>query len=67
MNLLVNNKTVELDNAAVIQDVLNHLGITSLNGIAVAVNNKVVANQELSDHPLKDNDSLLIIEATQGG
>jgi len=36
-------------------------------GIAVALNNQVIPKNSWSDQLLNDNDSILIITATQGG
>jgi len=42
-------------------------GITDKKGIAVAVNNQVVPKSAWSDFGLKENDKVLVIQASQGG
>ncbi len=37
------------------------------HGIAVAINDEIVPRPEWSGHPIKENDHILIITATQGG
>lgn len=37
------------------------------NGVAIALNNQVIPRNSWSVTPLADNDSILIITATQGG
>ena len=39
----------------------------SINGIALAVNEKVVPKTEWEKFLLKENDKIIIIKATQGG
>jgi len=47
---------------------LIHLELKSNNkGIAVALNQQVIPKDSWSQTPLKENDSILIITATQGG
>lgn len=41
--------------------------LNTKNGIAVAVNNKVVPKSEWGIYLLKENDTVLIIKASQGG
>lgn len=67
MNVIVNNKTVELPDASGINALLAQLNIASPQGIAIAVNEQVVPKSEWQSCVLKDNDAVLLIRATQGG
>ena len=67
MKLLVNNKTVVMDRETSIEQLLKIMRFNRLNGIALAVNNKVIPRSDFADFALKENDSILIIRATQGG
>ena len=48
-------------------DLLEELALGMRMGIAVAVNEKVVPREGWAQTPLKDEDSVLVITATQGG
>jgi len=67
MNVIVNNKSVELPDASGINALLQQLNLTSLQGIAIAINEQVVPKSEWESCVLKDNDAVLLIRATQGG
>jgi len=40
---------------------------TGIDGIAVAINNKIVSKSDWEIQQFKNNDAILIITATQGG
>ncbi|WP_299247515.1 sulfur carrier protein ThiS [uncultured Cytophaga sp.] len=67
MNVIVNNKPLELPDASRIHAVFEKLSITSPQGIAIAINEQVVPKSEWESCVLKDNDAVLLIRATQGG
>jgi sulfur carrier protein len=67
MNVIVNNKSVELPDASGIHALLQQLNLSSPQGIAIAVNEQVVPKSEWESCVLKDNDAVLLIRATQGG
>ena len=67
MNVIVNNKTVELPDASGIAALLEQLNLSSPQGIAIAVNEQVVPKSEWERCVLKHNDQILLIRATQGG
>lgn len=66
MKLIINNQVQEFLNANSLSDILKEKQITQ-NGIAVAVNEKVISKNDWEKFSLKENDSVLIIKATQGG
>jgi sulfur carrier protein len=47
--------------------VLEEEGILEKKGIAVAVNNQVVSKSTWDTFELKENDKILVIQASQGG
>lgn len=67
MKIRVNNDYIEIDQAESIPSVLNRIKINSTHGIAVAVNNVVIAKATWETYLVKENDTLTIIRATQGG
>ena len=67
MNLLVNNEEIQLSGTNNLLEVLASIKLNSLKGIAVAVNNKVIPKNQLEHYVVEENDSILIIKASQGG
>ncbi len=67
MKIYVNNKLQEIPDQAKITDTLDILKISSLKGIAIAVNNSVIPKTEWETHELLNNDKITLIQATQGG
>lgn len=67
MQLTVNNEKYEFPNEEKLNDVLKIFSVKANQGVAVAVNNNVVPKNEWQNFPMKENDSILIIKATQGG
>lgn len=66
MKLQVNEKSIELDGSTV-KDLLVLQGLADKSGFAVAVNETVVSRDEWQEFELSENDSVLIIQPTQGG
>jgi thiamine biosynthesis protein ThiS len=44
-----------------------HLGIKDFDGIAVAVNSKVIPQRLWKYNPIANHDTVLVLRATQGG
>lgn len=66
MNLIVNSKPKQFSGKN-ISELVETLKMPSTNGIALAVNDKVVSKTDWNNFKLNDNDKILIIKATQGG
>ena len=67
MKIKRNNKPIDVADRATLRSlVLAYTGNTQA-GIAVAVNNTVIARAGHEEYLLQPNDSVLIIQATQGG
>ena len=68
MELRVNGETRQIDEGATLVDLLAHLDISpDATGIAVAVNETVVARESWRSRALADGDTVEIIRAVQGG
>lgn len=66
MNLLVNSEQKQFSGKN-ISELVQTLNMPSTNGIAFAVNDKVIPKTEWNNFQLNENDKILIIKATQGG
>ncbi|MEI6865640.1 sulfur carrier protein ThiS [Flavicella sp.] len=66
MNIRVNNIQKKISQNTSVEDLLELLNHTQ-NGIAVAINEEIVLKDNWSFSNLKENDEVLIIQATQGG
>ena len=67
MEITINNQSKILAASITVQQLL-HLEIPEKQkGIAVAINNKVVPKSEWETQIILQNDTVLIIKATQGG
>ncbi|MFA4852321.1 MAG: sulfur carrier protein ThiS [Bacteroidales bacterium] len=67
MIILINNIEHSVSHPASISDVLTTLKIENTKGTAIAVNNQVIPKIEWEKYNLKENDSITVIRATQGG
>jgi len=66
LTVSINNNSQEITDQTSIIGLLAKLQQTT-DGIAVAINNHVIAKNDWSNTKLKSNDRVLIIQATQGG
>lgn len=67
MTITINDQPLEIAEAITLQSVIALRLGDRQNGIAVAVNNMVIARSQREHYILQPNDSILIIKATQGG
>ena len=68
MELTINHQKKVFNEAPPSLEALLQLeGAASSKGIAVALNNRVIPKTEWAAQPLQENDTVLIITATQGG
>ena len=63
----INQKTYSVPEAGTLEDVLSLLEIRQADGIAIALNEVVIPRAEWSEHPLRAEDRVFVIRATQGG
>ena len=66
MNLTINSEPKQFSGKN-ISELVQSLNMISTNGIALAVNEKVISKSDWEKFQLNDNDKILIIKATQGG
>ena len=62
MKVQVNNKEVEMTPASTLTQLAAQLGLP-VQGIAIAVNNKMIPRTEWEKFSLQENDNLVIIKA----
>jgi sulfur carrier protein len=67
MHVYINNKPQEVAEHCTIMQLLQTLALSSFNGIAVAVNNRVVRRDQWPDYMLSGTDQVTVITASQGG
>lgn len=67
MKITLNNKSIDVAEQATLHSlVVAHAGGVQA-GVAVAVNHTVIARAQHEHYVLQPNDSVLIIQASQGG
>ncbi|HRG51523.1 MAG TPA: sulfur carrier protein ThiS [Bacteroidia bacterium] len=68
MEISINNKRKEFDGQLItVQQLINQEIPERQQGIAIAVNNRVIAKADWAQTPIADKDQVTIIRATQGG
>ena len=67
MNTTVNGEARQLGARTTLGTLLRDLGIATTDGIAVAINARVVRRREIEHHELGDGDEIEIIRAVAGG
>ena len=67
MILTVNGKESRFDQALTLQELLHNHDIREKEGIAVALNDSVIAKSEYGKRQLHDGDRIEIVRAVQGG
>lgn len=63
----INDKSREVADTTTLAQLLDELGLNASQGIAVAINDAVVARALWPTHRLTQGDQVLVIQATQGG
>jgi sulfur carrier protein len=67
MEVLVNNKLYAVQPETSVTALLQFIQLSSLKGIAVAINQEVVPKPDWPSKFLSPSDNVTIIQATQGG
>ena len=67
MEVLINNQKTELNETATLNEALAIMQILQFKGVAVAINETVVPQNQWAAHILNPGDRVLVIRATQGG
>ena len=66
ITVLVNEIRIEIEENTTISQLLQKTN-TAINGIAIAINNKIVSKTNWETQQFNNNDNTLIIRASQGG
>ncbi len=67
MNITVNDEVREVSEDCDLDEALSTLGLSSMNGCAVALNEEVISKEDWESHKLTNGDRVLIVQATSGG
>ncbi len=67
MTVYVNNEPRELPAPVTLHELLAACQFPSQRGMAIAVNNKVIARTAWDVHPLQAGDKIMLIRASKGG
>lgn len=67
MTILVNDESRNFEEGSTLHELIQTLNLAGKRGIAVAVNEAVVARSSWSKYALRESDRVTIIQATQGG
>ena len=67
MTIYVNNEQREITTPSTLQDLLTVCEVQSVRGLAIAVNNQVIARAAWEHHHLKKGDRVTLIRASKGG
>jgi sulfur carrier protein len=67
MKVIVNKEEKEFKHLQHVLDLVQELGLKEKTGIAIAVNMQIIAKGEWAEYPIKENDNITIITASQGG
>jgi len=63
----INEEKFQLPEPGTLADILPLLAIRQPDGIAIAVNGDIIPRSEWKQYPLKEQDKVFVIRATQGG
>lgn len=66
VTVLVNENPIEVEENATLTQLLQKVN-ASVEGIAIAINDEIIAKNTWKSKSIKNNDNVLIIKATQGG
>lgn len=67
MNIYVNDESKQVSENTTLQNLVDSIEIKRKKGIALAVDNQVIPRNQWEHFYLKEENKVVIIEATQGG
>ena len=67
MEVTINEHKKILPKDTSLYEAISEFNVTATNGIAVAINDKVIKRENWSTEKLQSNDKILVIRAAQGG
>ncbi len=66
MDIILNQQPITVDEAATLADLLTQQQIKP-EGVAIAINNRIIKRTEWSATPLSQGDKVTLVQATYGG
>ena len=67
MKILINGQTIETQQEITLKELVHMKKILEEKGVAIAVNDEIITKTEWENTTLKENDTVLMFEAIQGG
>ena len=67
MKVYLNDEIREVNGESTVGSLLDEIELNDLAGWAVAVNERVIAREETVGYALSEGDSVILVQATQGG
>lgn len=67
MNITVNQNLHEVKNNISVSELLLHFSMDNQNGIAIAIGMRIIPQAEWASTIIKENETINIITASQGG
>lgn len=67
MEIIVNQQNYSVSDVCTVQQMVDTVLALPVKGIAIAVNQEIIAKNNWTTHILQPGDNLTIIQATQGG
>ena len=65
MEVIINNKPYTVSDGNTIMDIFSIIEITSMEGIAIGLNQNIISKENWDNTKLKDGDRILIIRASR--
>ncbi|HYH57227.1 MAG TPA: sulfur carrier protein ThiS [Anseongella sp.] len=67
MEVFINHEPCRLEKHSSLSAVLTALGLGQGQGLALAVNNRIIPRAQWAEFPLQNNDRIILVRAAQGG
>jgi sulfur carrier protein len=67
MNLIINNECHSVLSPSTLLELIGSINLGEKKGLAVAINQSIIPRNAWESRLLEENDSITIIQATQGG
>ena len=67
MEIVFNNEKIRIEANSTLLEFIKSQDISAQKGVALAVNFEVIPQSDWQNFKLKENDELIVVQATQGG
>lgn len=67
MEVTINQEKHSLEEKMTLSELVEYYGYSKGNGVAIAINDKVIPKDKWEEYTLSENDEITLIQATQGG